>query len=212
MHKIAYKMILNKNSTYHCKFNSSFIDLFYFITQSVTTLIKIKCYCFSLIYSLRIPCTIGMKLIRYVGLLSVFTCQYLVAALSISGHRFGKNKEWILLTKFINRIDNTLHYKSQVELSIQMSYSNCVLYQKAAATRTHDATTTQLWIQDLPGGGGSSGPPEKCVIWASEYNLGPQIWGPGGPGPPGAPWIRYCYNTATTAAAAAAADAGRVML
>ena len=27
------------------------------------------------------------------------------------------------------------------------------------------------------GGGGSSGPSEKCVIWASEYNLGPQIWG-----------------------------------
>ena len=22
--------------------------------------------------------------------------------------------------------------------------------------------------------------PEKCVIWASEYNLGPQIWGPSG--------------------------------
>ena len=30
-------------------------------------------------------------------------------------------------------------------------------------------------------GGGSSGPPEKCVIWASKYNLGPQIWGPGAP-------------------------------
>ena len=26
-------------------------------------------------------------------------------------------------------------------------------------------------------GGGSSGPPEKCVIWASEYNMGPQKWG-----------------------------------
>ena len=50
--------------------------------------------------------------------------QYLVATVSISGHRIGKNKEWILLTKSINRIGNTLHYKSQVELSIQMSYSN----------------------------------------------------------------------------------------
>ena len=31
------------------------------------------------------------------------------------------------------------------------------------------------------------GLPEKCVIWASEYNLGPQIWGRGGaqaPAPP----------------------------
>ena len=34
----------------------------------------------------------------------------------------------------------------------------------------------------------SSNPPEKCVIWASEYNLGPQKWGAEGPGPP---WIRY---------------------
>ena len=72
-------------------------------------------------------------------LLSVFACRYLVAK---DGHQFGKNKEWILLTKFINHIDNTLHYKSQVELSIQMSYSNQVLYQNAAATRTCDAATT----------------------------------------------------------------------
>ena len=38
-------------------------------------------------------------------------------------------------------------------------------------------------------GGPSSGPPEKLpkmVIWASEYNLGPQNGG-GGPGPPGPP-------------------------
>ena len=27
----------------------------------------------------------------------------------------------------------------------------------------------------------------KGVIWASEYSLGPQIWGPGGPGAPGPP-------------------------
>ena len=27
------------------------------------------------------------------------------------------------------------------------------------------------------GGGTSSDPPEKCIIWASEYNLGPQKWG-----------------------------------
>ena len=33
--------------------------------------------------------------------------------------------------------------------------------------------------------GASSGLPEKCVIWASEYNLGPQIWGPGGAWAPG---------------------------
>ena len=32
-------------------------------------------------------------------------------------------------------------------------------------------------------GGPSSDPPEKCVIWASEYNLGPQKWGVGGPRP-----------------------------
>ena len=32
----------------------------------------------------------------------------------------------------------------------------------------------------------------KGVIWASEYSLGPQIWGPGGPGAP--PWIRYCTH------------------
>ena len=33
----------------------------------------------------------------------------------------------------------------------------------------------------------------KGVIWASEYRLGPQIWGPGGgAGGPGPPWIRYC--------------------
>ena len=83
-------------------------------------------------------------MICYVGLLSVFACQYLVATLSISGHWFGKNKEWILLTKFINYIDNTLHYKSQVGLSIQMSYSNQVLYQNVAATRAHDAATTML--------------------------------------------------------------------
>ena len=77
-------------------------------------------------------------------LLSVFYCRYLVATLSISGHRLGNNKEWTLLTKFINCINNTLHYKSQVELSIQMSYSNCILYQNAAATRAHDAATTML--------------------------------------------------------------------
>ena len=62
----------------------------------------------------------------------------------MSGHCIGKNKEWILLAKFINHIDNTLDYKSQVELSIQMSYSNCILYQNAAATRTCDAATTML--------------------------------------------------------------------
>ena len=34
-------------------------------------------------------------------------------------------------------------------------------------------------------GGSSSDLPGKCVIWASEYNLGPQKWGggKGGPGP-----------------------------
>ena len=80
----------------------------------------------------------------------VLICQYLVATVSISGHQFGKNKEWILLTKFINHIDNTLHYKSQVELSIQMSYSNQVLYQNAAATRVHDAATTMLPPQQPP--------------------------------------------------------------
>ena len=74
----------------------------------------------------------------------MFACRYLVATLSISGHCFGKNKEWILLTKFINCIDNTLHYKSQVELSIEMSYSNRILYQNAAATRACDAATTML--------------------------------------------------------------------
>ena len=63
-------------------------------------------------------------------------CQYLVATVSISGHCIGKNKEWTLLTKFINHIDNTLIYKSQVELSIQMSDSNSTPYQNAAATRT----------------------------------------------------------------------------
>ena len=57
-------------------------------------------------------------------LILVFACRYLVATGYISGHWFGKNKEWIHLTKFINRIDNTLHYKSQVEQSIKMSYSN----------------------------------------------------------------------------------------
>ena len=32
----------------------------------------------------------------------------------------------------------------------------------------------------------------KGVIWASEYSLGPQIWGPGGARAPGAPpWVRY---------------------
>ena len=56
----------------------------------------------------------------------VFVCRYLVAVLSMSGHRIGKNKERILLAKFINHIDNTLNYRSQVELSIQMSYSNCI--------------------------------------------------------------------------------------
>ena len=35
----------------------------------------------------------------------------------------------------------------------------------------------------------------KGVIWASEYSLGPQIWGPGGPRGP--PWIRYCIHIAT---------------
>ena len=42
-------------------------------------------------------------------------------------------------------------------------------------------------------GGPSSGPPEKCVIWASEYNLGPQIWVQGARAPR-APWIRYWYT------------------
>ena len=71
----------------------------------------------------------------------LLVCRYLVDTVSISGHRFGKNKEWILLIKFINHIDNTLHYKSQVEQSIQMSYSKQVLYQNAAATRTCGAAT-----------------------------------------------------------------------
>ena len=34
----------------------------------------------------------------------------------------------------------------------------------------------------------------KGVIWASEYSLGPQIWGPGGaraPGPPLDPLLLY---------------------
>ena len=74
----------------------------------------------------------------------ILICWYLVGRVSISGHHIGKNKEWILLTKFIKHIDNTLHYKSQVELSIQMSYSNHIPYQNAAATRTHDASTTIL--------------------------------------------------------------------
>ena len=69
---------------------------------------------------------------------------------SVSGHWFGKNKEWILLTKFINCIDNTLHYKSQVVQPIQMSYSNQVLYQNAAATRTCDEATTMLPPQQPP--------------------------------------------------------------
>ena len=55
-----------------------------------------------------------------------------------------RTKSGILLTKFINHIDNTLDYKSQVELSIQMSYSNRILYQNAAATRKCDAATTTL--------------------------------------------------------------------
>ena len=81
---------------------------------------------------------------RWFEMCVVFACRYLVAVLSMSGHWFGKNKEWILLTKFINHIDNTLDYKSQVELSIQMSYSNRILYQNATATRTCDAATTTL--------------------------------------------------------------------
>ena len=68
----------------------------------------------------------------------------------MSGHWFGKNTEWIVLTKFINHIDNTLHYKYQVEQSIQMSYSNQVLYQNASATRVHDAATTMLPPQQPP--------------------------------------------------------------
>ena len=58
----------------------------------------------------------------------ILVCQYWVATVSISDNWFGKNKDCILLTKFINGIDNTLHYKSQVEQSIQMSYSNQALY------------------------------------------------------------------------------------
>ena len=82
-------------------------------------------------------------MIRYLCV-SVLISQYLVATLSISGHHLGKNKEWILLTKFINLIDNALDYKSQVELSLQISYSNHILYQNAAATRTCDGATTML--------------------------------------------------------------------
>ena len=50
--------------------------------------------------------------------------------------------------------------------------------------------STQLRIQDLAGGGAALIRLKKCVIWASEYNLGPQKWGGGGvrgcpdPGPP----------------------------
>ena len=37
-----------------------------------------------------------------------------------------------------------MDYKSQAELSLHMSYSNRILYQNAAATRTCDAATTML--------------------------------------------------------------------
>ena len=67
-----------------------------------------------------------------------------------SGHTFyqwswlGKEQIKDATTKFINHFDNTLHYKSQVELSLQMSYSNQAPYQNPAATRTCDAATTML--------------------------------------------------------------------
>ena len=51
---------------------------------------------------------------------SVLSCWYLVAILSVSSHQFGKNREWILLTKFINHIDNILDYRSQVDLFIRI--------------------------------------------------------------------------------------------
>ena len=55
---------------------------------------------------------------------------------------------------------------------------------------------TQLRIQDLVKGGPALICPKKCVIWASEYNLGPQKWGVrGARAPP--PWIRYWLTSAT---------------
>ena len=39
----------------------------------------------------------------------------------------------------------------------------------------------------------------KGVIWASEYSLGPQIWGPGGARAPGAPLdpLLFCISKLT---------------
>lgn len=47
--------------------------------------------------------------IRYA--LCMFACQYLVDALSISVHQFGKGELKDATTHFINHIDNTLYYK-----------------------------------------------------------------------------------------------------
>ena len=41
----------------------------------------------------------------------------------------------------------------------------------------------------------------KGVIWASEYSLGPQIWGPGGPGPrspPPDPLLNLSFTCSST--------------
>ena len=70
--------------------------------------------------------------------------RYLVDTNSIRGHWFDEEEPKDATTKFINHIDNTLYYKSQVELSLQMSYSNQALYQNAAATTTHGEATTLL--------------------------------------------------------------------
>ena len=72
---------------------------------------------------------------------SVLVCVFVVAALMFNGHLVCKNKEWVVLLDFIKPIDNTLKYKCSVKLSIQMSYSNCVLYQNTAAARTCDTAT-----------------------------------------------------------------------
>ena len=54
-------------------------------------------------------------------------------------------KRWLKVTQIsLGYIDNTLDYKSQVELSLQKSYSNRILYHNAAATSTCDAATTML--------------------------------------------------------------------
>ena len=50
---------------------------------------------------------------------------------------------------------------------------------------TSSCNGSRIWPR---GGGPALIRPKKCVIWASEYNLGPQKWGVrGGPRPPGPP-------------------------